>query len=161
MRKMFVALFLLACIMALPSCLTDTQSDDYFGFSKQDFTVVAEQDTHGGWLGDGSYCLILDCSGNTEAALKIIDSWNPLPLSEDLNLIMFGGEKDGTAYGYGLSEEAHMPAIENGFYCFRDRHSEARDPSDDSALFSRASFNFSLAVYDSDTNRFYYFAFDT
>ena len=118
-------------------------------------------DTHGGFVGDGSYYLILDCSDNTEDALSIVADWNELPLSENLNLIMYGGEKDGKTYGYDLSEEAHMPVIENGYYYFEDRHSEAKDVSDDSELFSRASYNFSLAVYDSETNRLYYFEFDT
>lgn len=161
MRKIFAIMLALTLINVLSACSADTQSNDYFGFSEQDFTVVEEQNTHGGFHGDGSYYLILDCSNNTEKALKIVDDWNSLPLSENLELIMFGGEKDGINYGYDLSEEAHMPEIENGYYCFRDRHSQAEDSSDDSELLSRSSFNFSLAVYDSDTNRFYYFEFDT
>lgn len=161
MRKKFAIILALFSIIALSACSIGTQTYDYFGFSKKDFAVVEEQDTHGGFLGDGSYYLILDCSNNTEAALEIVDSWNSLPLSENLGLIMFGGEKSGVSYGYNLSEEAHIPEIENGYYCFRDRHSEAKDSSNDSELFSRASFNFSLAMYDSDTNIFYYFEFDT
>ncbi len=161
MRKILAIMLMLIFIIALPACSADTPSDDYFGFSKKDFTVVEEQDTHGGFHGDGSYYLILDCSNNTETALEIVDSWNDMPLSENLDLIMFGGEKGGMSYGYNLSEEAHIPKIENGYYCFIDRHSEAEDSSDDSELFSRNSFNFSLAFYDSDTNIFYYFEFDT
>lgn len=162
MKKISAIIILAALLLALPSCAFDSQSDDYFGFSKQNFAVVEEQDTHGGWLGDGSYYLILDCSNNVDTALKNVEGWNSLPLSENLNLIMYGGEKDGVSYdGYNLSEEAHLPEIKNGYYFFEDRHSEANDASDDSGLFSRFSFNFSLAVYDSDTNRFYYFEFDT
>lgn len=161
MRKIFAIIFALIFIIALPACSVDTHSDDYFGFSKHDFTVVEEQNTHGGFHGDGAYYLILDCSNNTENALKIVNGWNSLPLSENLDLIMFGGEKDGINYGYNLSEEVHIPEIENGYYCFRDRHSQAKDSSDDSELFGRSSFNFSLAIYDSDTNIFYYFEFDT
>ena len=153
MQKTLAAIFAAALLLVLSSCSINLLPDNYFGFSKQQFTVVEERDTHGGFLGDGSYYLILDCSSNTDAALNIVANWNPLPLSENLSLIMYGN--------YGLSEEAHMPAIENGYYCFEDRHSEANDASDDSELFSRASFNFSLAVYDSDTNRLYYFEFDT
>lgn len=158
-----IAIALPGCLItiALPARLIDTQPDDYFGFSKKDFTVVEEQDTHGGFLGDGSYYLILDCSNNKETALEIVDIWNNIPLSENLDLIMFGGKKDGISYKYELSEEAHIPKIENGYYHFRDRHSKATDSSDDSELFRRASFNFSLAMYDSDTNIFYYFEFDT
>ena len=158
-RLAIISLFLL--LTALSSCSTDPQANAYFGFSRQDFTVVEEKDTHGGFHGDGTYYLILDCSNNTQTAFKNIANWKPLPLSENLNLIMYGGEKDGMIYGYNLSEEAHVPTIENGYYCFLDRHSEAETASDDSGLSSRGSFNFSLAVYDSDTNKLYYFEFDT
>lgn len=161
MRKIFAIMLALISIIALPACSVDTQPDDYFGFSKQNFSIVEEQDTHGGFHGDGSYYLILDCSNNIETALEIVDSWNNLPLSENLDLVMFGGEKNGISYQYNLSEKAHIPKIENGYYCFTDRHSKAKDPSDDSELLNRSSFNFSLAVYDSDTNRFYYFEFDS
>lgn len=34
------------------------ETTEYFGFAKKDFSVVEELDTHGGFLGDGSYCLI-------------------------------------------------------------------------------------------------------
>lgn len=161
MKRILAVVYAFVLLAVLSSCLTSLQSDSYFGFSKQRFTVVEEKDTHGGFVGDGSYYLILDCSDNTEDALSIVADWNELPLSENLNLIMYGGEKDDVTYGYDLSEKAHMPVIENGYYYFEDRHSEAKDVSDDSELFSRASFNFSLAVYDSETNRLYYFEFDT
>ena len=156
------------CLLALlylfslkPATNYIDETTDYFGFAKKDFTVVEELDTHGGFLGDGSYYLILDCSDNKEQALEKVQDWNKLPLSENLNLIMYGGEKDGVAYGYELAEEAHMPQIENGCYMFEDRHSESKESRDDSDLFDRYSFNFSIAVYDSDTDKMYYFEFDT
>lgn len=124
-------------------------------------SIVGVNDTHGGFLGDGSYYLILDCSDNKEQVLEKVQDWNKLPLSENLNLIMYGGEKDGVKYGYDLTEEAHMPAIENGYYMFEDRHSESKDSRDDSDLFGRYSLNFSIAIYDSDTDKMYYFEFDT
>lgn len=123
--------------------------------------MVEEADTHGGFHGDGSYYLILDCSENREQALENVSSRNKLTLSENLNLIMYGGEKDGMTYGYDLAEKAKMPEVENGYYCFVDRHTESTDSSDDSNLFSQASFNFSFAVYDSDTNMLYYLELDT
>lgn len=132
---------------------------EHFGFAKKDFTVVEELDTHGGFQGEGSYYLILDCSNDKEKALERIEDWNKLPLSENLNLIMYGGEKDGVTY-YGL-EEAHMPTIYNGYYIFEDRHLESKDSRDDTDLFNRHSFNFSIALYDCDNHKMYYFEFDT
>ena len=138
-----------------------SETTKHFGFAKNDFSVLEELDTHGGFHGDGSYYLILDCSNNKQKALEIVADWNELPLSENLNLIMYGGEKDGVTYGHELAEEAHIPKIENGYYIFEDRSSESVDSSDDSELFDRYSFNFSIAIYDSDADKMYYFEFDT
>ena len=91
---------IIVCLF-LTSCNTvGSGQNDYFGFKTSVFTVVDEKDTHGGFLGDGDYYLILDCS-------------------------------------------------------------EAIDKSDDTNLFRRYSYNFSVAVYDLDTNTLYYFEFDT
>ena len=165
MKKIMASISIMILLVVFSSCSFVSRllnyQEEYFGFSKRSFTVVEEVDTHGGFLGDGSYYLILDCSDNEAAALSIVADWKRLPLSENLSLIMYGGEKNGRSYGYYLFKEAHMPVIENGYYCFKDRHFEAKDVSDDAELFNRFSYNFSLAVYDIDTNRLYYFEYDT
>ena len=148
-------------LLMYPTSVYISKTTERFGFRKADFTVLEECDTHGGFLGDGTYYLIMDCSDNKEKALKLIKGWNKLPLSRNLELTMFGGEKDGRKYSFGFAEEAKMPKIENGFYMFEDRHSESENSKDDSDLLSRASFNFSIAVYDCDTDIFYFFALDT
>ncbi len=165
-RKSFlpIAHCLLALLYLLslkPTASYIGKTTEYFGFAKKDFSVVEELDTHGGFLGDGSYYLILDCSNNKEQALEKVEDWNKLPLSENLNLIMYGGEKDGITYGYELAEEAHMPKIEKGYYMFEDRSLESKDSTDDSELFDRYSLDFSIAIYDCDTDKMYYFEFDT
>ena len=137
------------------------QTTKYFGFAKKDFLVVEELDTHGGFQGEGSHYLILDCSHNKAKALEIVKDWNKLPLSENLNYIMYGEVKDGLTYGYELAKEAHIPKIENGYYIFKDRHPESNDSKDDTELLDRYSYNFLIAIYDCDTNRMYYFKFDT
>ena len=50
----------------------------YFGFTKKDFSVIEELDTHGGFQGEGSHYLILDCSDNKEKALEIVREWKKL-----------------------------------------------------------------------------------
>lgn len=126
---------------------------DYFGFNITEFTVVAEDDTHGGFLGDGAYYLILDCSEKAEQAKLLVKDWKELPLTANLQVAMYGS--------YDFAEEAHWPTVNNGVYKFVDRHSEAVDKSDDTNLLSRYSFNFSIAVYDLDTNTLYYYELDT
>lgn len=162
MKKIFSLMVCLAVLLSGTGCSNGPSAQgDYFGFSKKDFILIEESDTHGGFHGDGWYRLILDCSENREQALENVSSWKKFPLSENLDLLLYGGEKDGVTYGYHLAEKAKIPGIKNGYYRFYDRHSESMDRSDDSELLDRYSFNFSLAVYDSDTDRLYYFEFDT
>lgn len=154
-------LFLLCFFLLKPVNYYVDQTTPYFGFAKKDFSVVQELDTHGGFLGYGAYYLVLDCSDNKEQALEIIDDWNKLPLSENLNTAMYGGENHGVVYGIELAEEDRMPKIENGYYIFEDRHSESTDSKDDTELFNRYSMNFSIAIYDCDTDKMYYYENDT
>lgn len=152
MRKKMIGLLiavLVLCIVLSGCGFGANRHQLYMGFDKSEYTIVAEEDNY----------LILDCSSNAEKALDIAREWNPMPLSENLNLIMYGGVRDGITYEYELAEEAHWPKIEHGYYKFIDEQSD--DPADDSGLFDRYSFNFEIAAYDTDTNLFYYFRFDT
>ncbi|WP_206214163.1 hypothetical protein [Adlercreutzia sp. ZJ304] len=161
MKKTFLLMVGLLIMLNLVACSGQNESSEYFGFSKKDFIIEEEADTRGGFHGDGSYYLILDCSKNKNKALENLSGWTELPLSENLNLIMYGGEKDEMTYDYNLAEKAKIPEIENGYYYFYDRHSDSANSSDDSELLDRSSFNFSIAVYDSDIDRMYYSDFDT
>lgn len=137
---------------------------EVFGLTTSDYRIIDERDTHQGWLGDGEYYLILDCSQNAERACSIVREWKPLPLSQNLNRALYGEEKDGINSSYtffSFAEEVQCPRIEHGFYRFLDRHSEAENPEDDTELFSRYSFNFSVAIYDTDSNILYYYESDT
>lgn len=155
-KKTFLPVF--HCLVALVFLLALYPLNAYidgatqrFGFAKKDFMVTMEQDTHGGFLGDGTYTLILDCSENKEKALALVEDWHPLPLPESLEHMV-----------YGMSfTEKHIPVIENGYYMFEDRHTEAEDSADSTKIFGRGSINCSVAIYDCDTNRLYYFAMDT
>ena len=152
---------IIVCIVFSSCATAGSGQADYFGFKTSVFPVVEEKDTHGGFLGDGSYYLILDCSEKQAEAAGLIQDWKPLPLTENIQTLMYGGVIMGVSYDNRLAEEAHWPVFNNGVYKFVDRHAEAVDKSDDANLLSRYSYNFSVAVYDLDTNRLYYFEYDT
>jgi len=156
----FIALMLLFLVIKPVDNYID-KTKQYFGFTKKDFLVVEELDTHDGFQGEGLYYLILDCSHNKTKSMQIVKNWKKLPLSENLNYIMYGEVKDGLTYGYELAKEAHIPKIENGYYIFKDEHSQSKDSTDDTELLDRHSYNFSIAIYDCDTDQMYYFEYDT
>lgn len=162
MKRIGILCILLLCITLSACEFPEDKLSKYFEFDSSDYIILEENDTHGGFHGDGSYYLILDCSQNVDEARSIVENWADLPFSENLHLVMFGGEKDGINYGYNFAEEAHLPAIENGVYKFVDRyHGYLKNRNDDSELPNRYSFNFSVAVYDLDSDILYYFEVDT
>ena len=115
------------------------------GISLSGGTILSFEDTHGGFLGDGETFL-------TAAFAELpewLEDWTPLPLTENLARVNSSLAAD------------FFPDIQQGRYFFRDRHADSADPSDDSDLFSRASWNFSLAVYDAERNILYYYKLDT
>ena len=89
MRNVTAIITAIVIGLIFTSCsTTDSGLPEHFGFSKSAFTIVDEEDTHGGFHGDGSYYLILDCSEKPEQATELIKGWKQLPLSENLQLII-------------------------------------------------------------------------
>lgn len=133
-----------------------------FGFDVSNFTVLQENDSHGGFLGDGVYYITLDCSNNVDKARDIASSWKALPFSEGLNACMYGGEFNGVNYS-ALVDKAYFPKVENGVYKFLDRYSSeyVANREDETLFLTRRSYNFSVAIYDFDADCLYYFEIDT
>ena len=125
--------------------------------------IEIDNDGHGGFLGDGDYYVKLDCSNDYVNINNQIKEWKQLPLTNNLDYMMYDREdtENITYVGDGIANVLGIPKIKNGYYKFIDRHREAVDPTNDSALFDRYSYNFTLALYDLDTNILYYYELDT
>lgn len=124
---------------------------------------IVEKDSHGGFPADGEMMIEYDCS---KADMKIDKTkLKKLPLSENLNLIMYGGKKDGRTYMYNLASDNGIPNIEDGYYYFFDDYGKYYKDIDnynsDEKLFDRYSFNFTLIMFDNHTKHLYYYEFDT
>lgn len=158
-------LFIIICIFSLGSCSSPIKTEDYIkkeiGIDISSCIIEEDNDNHGGFLGDGSYIVKANCEEANDLVLDQLKYWEKLPLSENLQLIIYGGEKDGTTYSYELGNQNGIPKIKNGYYYFLDRHNEATNKHSDKYLFDRYSFNFTIALYDVDTKIFYYYEFDT
>lgn len=125
------------------------------GLDITESTIIFYEDSHGGFLGDGALTVAFDCSQISDSVTEQIKQWNNMPLSHNLQEIMYDN------IGYNLAEKNQIPKISSGYYYFTDRHSESNNPFSDTDLFNRASYNFSLLIYDSDSYTLYFFEFDT
>jgi hypothetical protein len=148
------------CLIGLASCASLSkverriQKSTHVDLDLSGCKIEQETDTHGGFLGDGEYLLVLDCSGKEEKILAQTNGWSAFPLSENLQEAL---------YEWGPAERMIPPEIHSGAWYFYDRFADetAFDRHSDARLLSRPAENYSLLMYDSDTSRLYYYEMDT
>lgn len=116
--------------------------------------LVSTYDDHGGFHGDGTTCTIMQFSD--DAILEEIEeagTWQSFPPDEAVNELLYGN------YLFDAeTQENFVPPIENGYYLLKDRNTEAKEQPN---ILARHSFNFDLAVYDTDNRTLYYLVLDT
>lgn len=163
-----VSILLLFMLLLLSGCSKgDIQKDisENIEIDVNKGTVLTEADSHGGFHGDGiTMTQISFDDGTVLDAIENNDHWNRVPLSKNITALVYGIDEETSSIGPYLTDEngnTIIPEIQNGYYYFYDRHSESKDPYSDEDVLGRASFNFTLALYDSDNNVLYYVEFDT
>lgn len=119
------------------------------------FTKIEEKDTHGGFHGDGEALVKVYFSDKqAEKFIRKIDKnihWNKLPMKDILQ----------TCLNNNITDEISVPIIENGYWFFLDRHSKATNKYNYYDMFGRASSNYSIAIFDIDSNVLYIYSLDT
>lgn len=120
--------------------------------------IEKDIDSHGGFLGDGDYFAKIKCFNINYSELS--SHWKKLPLSETLNHVTQMKQCDNKGCN-NIYDRFSIPNIKDGYYYFLDRHSESEDIYDDTNLNNRASWNFTLAIIDKNSNIIYYYELDT
>ena len=160
MKKLFSILLACAVLLALPACASLSKAERRIqkgagvDLDLSGCIIEKETDTHGGFLGDGEYVLVLDCSGREEKLLAQTAEWAALPLSDNLREVL---------YAWNIAERNGIPQLSDGRWYFYDRFADADafDRRSDARLLSRPAENFSLLLYDAQHARLYYFEMDT
>ncbi len=163
MKNILFFLLCGGCFLCVTGCVNRTTNEyikDKIDIDISSCEIEDEQDSHGGFHGDGDYIVRANCSENSKNIIDQLNDWIELPLSENLQLIMYGGERDGITYSYDLAKQANIPQIDNGYYYFINRNRDAINKHSDD-IFNEHSHNFTLAFYDKDNNMFYYYEYDT
>lgn len=119
------------------------------------FAKMEEKDTHGGFHGDGEALVKVYFSDKqAEKFIRKIHNnihWNKLPMNEILQ----------TCISNNSIDEIFVPIIENGYWFFLDRHRKTTDKYNYNEIFDRASSNYSIAIFDIDSNVLYIYSLDT
>lgn len=123
--------------------------------------LISEENTHGGFLGDGTTQKIYNCYHQNIKKKQLKNELKPLPLSNNLMteiMTNFPSEEN-------IHPENIIKEITNGYYFFIDNYAvnyeNNKNIYSDENISKRPSKNYTLGIYDLDTKKFYYFEVDT
>lgn len=126
--KTFKLIVMILSYGLLVGCSIQNQSKDISNelrISIPKEVEISSYDTHSGFHGDGTtYTRIKfrnEVAENICTEIKDNNNWNKLPLSENLQLIMYGGTKNNIEFNYNLADEVGIPIVESGYWIFIDR----------------------------------------
>lgn len=126
-------------------------------------STMSSMDTHSG-NGDGTAYVELHFDGNEMVKqIQADDAWKPFPLDKTAQTLVYGVSDETSSVGPFLTDEegkALVPEIANGYYRLIDRQVE-QDKATGADILNRASFNFTVGLYDTDTNTLYCCELDT
>ena len=119
--------------------------------------LVTSMDDHSGFHGDGtSYAVLSFESEELERQIGAPGGWKALPLTENIQTVVYGVRTETSFSGPFI--DVTIPRVERGYWYFYDRK---RDTASDGQVLSAGSFNYTIAIYDSDTDRLYFCEYDT
>ena len=103
-------------VMLGPEVFTDSSASpsatylrEELGIIRDEYTVIHEEDSHGGVHGDGLYFVVLDCSEKIEDVQKLTADWREVPLPEDLHRVLYGRY----VYEFDPVGSGQFPVVEN------------------------------------------------
>lgn len=172
-RIVLTVSMLLATILLLSSC-TLLSSADFRRMERDleikvpDYTAKYVYDFHPYVNGDGTSVIAYELRDDKVLnQIKENPKWKAFPLDETMTIILYGitYETPDGKYTHGpyICHHEHfndhipiLPKIQNGYYILVDRQKYEKEN-----IFERASYNFTVGVYDTDTDILYYCTFDT
>lgn len=166
MKKLGWIGIVLVFVFSLASCGSQEPQEivsEALGVDSSTGSTMSSMDTHSG-NGDGISCVVLHFDGNEMIKqIEADDAWQPFPLDETVQTLVYGVSDAENSIGPFLTDEdgkALVPEIKNGYYRLIDRQVE-QDTATGADILNRASFNFTVGLYDTDTNMLYCCELDT
>lgn len=163
MRKILYVLTVIIIIFTLSACGSRSSQDivsNELDINASAGIELSNEDTHGGFHGDGTTYIALSFDDDTVLdEIKENSNWNAFPLDKTVQALVYGISDETGSIGPFLTDgngNVLVPEITNGFYRLIDRHT---DKGTD--ILSRTSFNFTVGLYDTDTNTLYFCKLDT
>ena len=119
-------------------------------------------DTHGGSFGEGElygkFLFSASDQKNLDNVLSSSENWHTLPFPEDVNILLYGGEKYGENYQFKLADGWGETTVTRGYYYFYDR---LHHTTSDTQLLESSSLDVTIGLYDSERGVLYVMTYDS
>lgn len=168
MKRLFLTLPLIALLFSLTACGSGGSSQaaisQELDVDVSSGQVLSFEDSHGGFHGDGTAFVVL--SFPDDRVLREIEEapqWKPLPLDRTVKALAYGVSDAAGSTGPFLTDGGGnplLPEIQRGYYLLIDRQADSGSATV-AGILDRSSFNFTLSLYDADTQTLYYCRMDT
>lgn len=158
-KLLSIAIILLSLTLCLSACASAPPEDivsESLDINASGAEELASTNSRGGIQGDGTTYIALKFQDNR--LLNQIwgnSQWHSLPMDKKTQTLAYGFSDNEKSVGPYL-DDIELPEIQNGYYRLIDRHEEKGTD-----ILERASFNFTLGIYDTDTKTLYFCAVDT
>lgn len=166
MKKITTLIIVMIFCFLLTACGSKISQDTVskeLGINVSNGEEISSYDTHSG-NGDGISCVAFRFSNDeVMEEIKSNSAWKSFPLDETVKILVYGVSDGTSSIGPYLNDNegnALVPEIQNGYYLLIDRQVENNKASGADIL-HRHSFNFTLGLYDTDTNTLYFCKLDT
>ena len=166
MKKLGWIGIVLVFVFSLAACGSQDPQEivsEALGVDASTGSTMSSMDTHSG-NGDGTSFVVLHFDGDEMIKqIKADAAWQPFPLDETVQTLVYGVSDATSSIGPFLTDEdgkALVSEIANGYYRLIDRQVE-EDQATGADILNRASFNFTVGLYDTDTNTLYCCELDT
>lgn len=166
MKRSFCMLSVVAFLI-LSACGEESLQSEVSGELGIDVSaceVISASDTQGGFHGDGTTFIVLDCADvDVLNQIKEKSGWRAFPLEDTAKALVYGIENETERIGPYLTDQEGNPLvseIENGYYMLIDRQVE-EGWATGADILHRGSFNFTLGLYDTDKELLYFCEEDT
>lgn len=167
MRKKY---FIVIAMVILTFVLTACDSNGYQKTISKELEIdvssgneLSYSDDHGGFHGDGTTFVSLSFSDEKVLEqIKENTNWKAFPLDDTVRTLAYGVSDETSSIGPFLTDNEGVPLvpdIQNGYYILIDRQVEGEQAAGADIL-HRNSFNFTLGIYDVDTNILYFCELD-
>ena len=126
-----------------------------------DVKVVKCDDTRDGWFGDGVRTVIIDFKNNEfKDNISKNKRMKKLPFPPNLQKFFYKNNNGQLNVSVDDNGKELIPKVKNGYYLFVNRKNN-EDNMDDSKFLNDYSHDFSIVLFDSDTNRLYFVEYDS